>query len=292
MAMAGCVSMVLAGCGQAKAGTALPQGEDAAAYVSAKFDSTLNQLSSKMQSGDAVKTTLLTRFFIAGKGIDGTLSTAQSGTGQASITHNDSNKNLNDRLDFLHPAGSPADYVLLGPLYNSLEPTPWVSMPHLAGDYGPCITGDTYHMACKMLGAVARATKKGQAVKSAKHLADGTVVLQADVSLQDFQDAQVVVIPQAVLDKTADQVHQQLIHATITITPQGTLQQIEMVAKFPSTDKAGKDSPFDIDYHFQIVGPATPADIPQAPDASQVTVLPDQAAVDEFNARKDKIQGQ
>jgi hypothetical protein len=146
--------------------------------------------------------------------------------------------------------------VLLSALYRSLETTPWVSMPHLSGDFGTCITGQTYHEACKMLNAVVSATKKDQAGRQVRqHLADGTVALQADVTLQTFLDSQIVVASRAVIDRMTDKIRQQPIHSTITISPQGTFQQIEMVAKFP-----------------------TPADIPRAPDASQVTVLPDQAA--------------
>jgi hypothetical protein len=285
------VSVLVASCGQAKAGTALPRGEDAAAYVSAKFESTLEKLSDKMSTHDAVKATLKTRFLIGGQGVNGTDTTAQTGKQEASILHNASNTDLNDRIDYLHPAGSPVDFVLLGPTYSSLAPTPWVSEPHLPGDYGPCVTGDTYHTACKMLNAVVTATKKNQAVKYAKQLADGSVVLQADVTVQAFLDAEVIAIPQDTRSKMTDQMLQQLLHSTITIDPQGKLHEVDMTAKFTSKTQTGKDVAFDIDYNFQITGPATPADIPQAPGASQVTVLPDQNAVDDFNARKDKIQG-
>jgi hypothetical protein len=285
-----CTSVLLAGCGQAKAGTALPRGEDAAAYVSAKFESTLEKLSDKMSTHDAVKTTVKTRFLISGQGIDATTTTAQTGKQDASILHNASNTDLNDRIDYLHPAGGPVDYVLLGPAYSSLAPTPWVSEPHLPGDFGACVSSGTYHTACKMLNAVVTTTKKNQAVKYAKQLTDGSVTLQADITLQTFLDTKVVDIDQGDINKMTAQMLQQPLHTTITIDPQGKLRGIDMAAKFDSKTKTGKDISFDINYNFQITGVATPADIPQAPDAGQVTVLPDQTAVDDFNARKDKIQ--
>lgn len=284
-----CTSALLAACGQAKAGTALPRGEDAATYVTAKFESTLEKSSEKLDGHASLKTSVRSKFLISGQGIDTTHLATQTGSPRGTLSQNRSNTDLNDQIDYLQPAGSPVEYVLLGPAYTSLAPTPWVSMAGTAGDFGAC-SSVIYLTACKMINAVVGATKKGAAVRSAKRLADGTTVLQADITLQNFLDFRILILTADTVAKMTPDMLQQKIHSSITFDPQSTLQRIEMSAQFSSKTKSGKDAAFDIEYLFQVTGPATPADIPIAPNASQVTALPDQAAVDDFNARKDKIQ--
>jgi hypothetical protein len=284
-----CTTALLAACGQPKAGTALPRGEDAATYVTAKFESTLEKSSEKLDSHASLKTSVQSKFLIGGQGADATHLATQAGNPLGTLSQNHSNTDLNDRIDYLQPAGSPVEYVLLGPAYASLEPTPWVSMPAITGNFGACSTL-IYLTACKMINAVVGATKKGAAVRSAKRLTDGTTVLQADITLQNFLDFRIIVADAETTAKMTPDMLQQQIHSSITFDTQAALQRIEMSAKFSSKTKSGKDVDFDIKYAFQVIGPATSADIPNPPDASQVTALTSQAAVDDFNARKDKIQ--
>ncbi|MDI5979461.1 hypothetical protein [Amycolatopsis magusensis] len=292
LAASAVATLALTGCAQGRAGTPIPDGDDAAAYVSAKFTDTLEKLHDDFQAMKPRKSTMNESFLINGEGIDSTIETVQAGKPIGELVRNHSNKDLNDFIDNLYPAGTTTKYSLLGPMYASLAPTPWVGLPSSAttGEFGACSTG-TYIVACKMLNAVVRATKDDRAARSAKRTEDGSVIIEVDLTLRRFVEFKIEVFSDEIIGKFTDEMMNTPIATRVEVSPQQTMRSIGMTGTFAGKSRSGKDVRIDIQYDYRITEGATEKDLPPIPDASQVTMLPDEAAVADFNRRKDEIQG-
>jgi hypothetical protein len=285
-ALLACVGLLAAGCGSAKAGTAVPNGEDAAAYVSAKFANTLKSLSDQFNGTDDRKSALDTVARFDARTMNSTITGIQLGHPPARLSKNHSNLDSNEYLDTLHPANSPVQYMLLGPVYASLAPTHWVSMPYTAGDLSECFWGGAQDV-CKMLGAVADSLDQGHAAKSANSKADGSLELTADVTLGAFIDNRVIVFPSSILDQITTAMKAQTLQAQIMLDPKGKLTEIRMTGTIN-----GDGHQLEINEHYYLEGTPTQSDLPNVPDPADVTVLPDSAAVSDFYARMGAIQGE
>lgn len=277
---------LLGGCGSARAGSPVPNGEDAATYVSAKFDDTLNALSDQFNANDTRKTRLDQLVVFDERRLNATISAVQLGHPPARLSRNHSNLDSNEYLDVYHPANSPVEYTLLGPVYASLAPTPWVQMPYTSGQYNECYW-EGAQTVCKMLGAVQDSVAAGRAAKSASSRPDGSVELIAEVTLTAFIDNDVVTFPAAIASQLTPEMKAQTLRTRVALDPRGKLTEIEMTGKIP-----GNGHQLEIDYHYRLDGTPTEADLPKIPDPSQVTVLADSAAVSDFYARLGDIQGQ
>lgn len=277
---------LLAGCGSAKAGTPVPDGEDAAAYVSAKFDETLNKLSDQFSANETRKTRLDQVVRFDERRLNATISAVQLGHPPARLSRNHSNLDSNEYLDVYHPANSPVEYMLLGPVYASLAPTPWVQMPYTSGQYNECYW-EGAQTVCKMLGAVQDSVEGGHGAKSANSKPDGSVELMAEVTLTAFIDNDVVTFPAAISSELTAEMKAQTLQTRVVLDPRGKLTEIEMTGKI-----TGNGHELEIDYHYRLDGTPSEVDLPKIPDPSQVTVLADSAAVSDFYARMDDIQGQ
>lgn len=282
-ALLACVAFAATACAGARAGTAVPNGAEAAQYVSAKFSSTLDKLGDQFNGTDTRKSTLDTFARFDQKKINSTVTGIQLGRPPARVSKNHSNLDSNEYLDAYHPANSPVEYMLLGPVYASLAPTHWVSMPYTAGDLSECFWAGSQGT-CKMLGAVQDSVEQGHA-KTAKSSPDGGVELTADVTVNAFLDNRVVVFPQSILDQIGSQMKAQLFQARIVIDGKGKLTEISL----GGTVK-GDGHELEINQHYLVGPPPTENDLPKVPDPAEVTVLPDSAAVDDFYARMGQIQ--
>lgn len=280
-----CVALLTAACGSAKAGTAVPNGEEAATYVSNKFSDTLKHLSDQFGANDSRKTTLDIFARFDDKKINSTHSAVQLGHPPARLSKNHSNLDSNEFLDSFHPANSPVEYLLLGPVYSSLAPTPWVSMPYTAGDLSECFWGGAQDV-CKMLGAVSDSVEQGKAAKAANSKADGSLELTADVTLAAFLDNRVVVFPDSILNQISDDMKKRTLQARIALDPHGKLTDLQLNGKI----SAGGHE-VEVQEHYRLDGQPTDNDLPKVPDPSQVTVLADSAAVTDFYARMGELQG-
>lgn len=282
------VATPVAGCSTAKAGTALPRGEDAAAYVSARCADTLDKLQQDFNSKKPRKSTLNKLFRINDQRVDSTITTVTVGDPPSQLVRNHSNVNLNEYSDYPTLSGQVVECQLLGPLFAGLAPTPWVALPHDPGGYGACTTG-TYIVACKMTDAMVDATEHAKAAKRAKRLPDGSVEVEVDISLRTFLEHRIVAFTDEVVAQMSDDMLNTRIACRITLTPEQALKQIEMNSTFATKNKKGKDLQGEIRFRYRTAEGATPADIPAPPDPSQVAVISDPAAVADFRARKQKI---
>ncbi|GHF88354.1 hypothetical protein FNH07_35445 [Amycolatopsis bartoniae] len=278
------VMLLVSACSSAKAGTPVPNGAEAAAYVSAKFSATLDKLGDRFNGVDSRKSVLDTFARFDNRKINSTVTAVQLGRPPARLAKNHSNLDSNEYLDSYHPANSPVEYLLLGPVYASLAPTHWVSMPYTAGDLNECFWAGTQDV-CKMLGAVSDSVDQGRA-KTASSKADGGVELTADVTLDAYLTNRVVVFPQDILDQIGADMKTKTLQARIVLDPAGKLTEIELGGTI-----SGGGHELELRSHYRLDGTPTENDLPKIPDPSDVTVLADSAAVSDFYARMGEIQG-
>ncbi|GAB3580767.1 hypothetical protein GCM10027445_51630 [Amycolatopsis endophytica] len=285
LATAGLLATTLTACGSAVAGTPVPNGEDAATYVSAKFDDTLEGLSDQLNQNETRKTRTDTVVRFDEKRINQTISAVQLGHPPARLSRNHSNIRSDEYLDSFHPADSPVEYLQLGPLYAGLAPTPWVQMPYTAGQYNECYW-EGMQSVCKLLGSMQTAVEAGRAMQSANSKPDGSLELVANVSLSAFIEQDVVTFPATIENEFTADMKAQTFRTRVTLDPRGKLTEIQMQGKI-----TGNGHELEVDIHYRLDGTPSENDLPKVPDPSQVTVLSNSAAVNDFYARMGEIQG-
>lgn len=283
----GAVLALTTACGQARAGNAVPKGDDAVAYVGTKFETAMNKLQDTIGNQRDVTSESGAYFRFDEKYVRGTISSARTGSPESRVSRNRSQKNPDESLDWYTPADGAVEYVYLGPAYKSLAPTPWVSMPKPeSGLTVPCAWSGII-TACKMADAVAisyNADKK--TVKGAKSLPENKIELTANVSFGAFLERKVEILPKSFTDAITDEMRKAPIPTTIVLNADGSLQQMAMEAKIE-----GNGHKIELRYDFRFTGKASPQDMPRLPDASQITALPDKAAKDDFYRRLGELNG-
>lgn len=278
----GAVLALCAACGQAKAGRALPDGDQAATYVSAKFQKAMEAMDETLGKQRNTTTSFDTYFRIDDKWAHNTVTASRQGTPESKITRNKSVKKPDQYQNTYSPAKDPLDYVEIGPGFKDAAPTSWVSMPKakitVSCGWGGIIS------ACHMTQAVARAyNANNKVVTKAKSLPGGKTELTADVTLGAFLDAKVEQLPSSLSALISDEMRKEVVPTKVVINADNTLDQIVMDAKI---DKSGHH--VELHEEFHVTGAASPNDFPALPDPSQITPLPDKAAVDAFY---DKLSG-
>jgi hypothetical protein len=283
----GAVLALATACGQAKAGTALPKGDDAADYVGAKFEQVMDKLGDAIVDTRDVKNSLDAYFRFDDKYIHSTITSARTGSPESRVSRNRSVKNPDEILDTFTPGEGNVEYVYLGPAYKSLASTAWVSMPKPeAGLTLPCVWEGTLS-ACKMADAAVTAYKADKrVVRGAKSLGEGKTALTVNVPFDSFLKNRVEVLPQKLLDQVGPELKKAVIPTTITLDADQSLISFVMDAKFE-----GDGHKLELKYDFRFTGKATAQDLPKIPDAAEVTVLPDEAAKRDFYDRLAKVQG-
>lgn len=270
------VGVLVSGCATAKVGTGIPDGAEAAEYVSAKFSNTLTTLSNDMTGNEPRKSRLDWFGRIDDKDASVNVTAVQLGSPPSRFVDESTNDESGLPLDYFHPAGSSVRYVRLGPQTRSLAPTPWVSMPYTGHNLGACFWVG-YGRVCSMLNAVAAAAEHGNAAKQAASLPDGSTELQAEVTLRDFFDNEAIPFPDDLVNTLPEEMKNETLGTRIVLTPQGELELIEMNGLVKASGHE-----VEIRMRYEVLEPPTERDLPQVPDESQVTPLPDEAAVDDF----------
>ena len=279
--------LLAAACGQARAGTALPNGDAAADYVGAKFEQVMTKLEDNIVSARDVSNAIDVYFKFDDQWISATTTSSRTGSPESRVSRHHSLKHPDEFLDTFFPADGTVEYTYLGPAYKDLAPTPWVSMPKPeAGLNLPC-NWEGVLPACKMADAAYESYKADKrAVRGAKSLGGGKTALTVNVPFSKFLDNRVEVLPQKLLDEVGPELKKSVIPTTITLNPDGSLVSFAMDAKLD-----GDGHKLEIRYGFRFTGKATAQDLPKVPDAAEVTVLPDKAAVDDFYRRLGEKQG-
>jgi len=276
------------GCGQAKAGTALPKGDDAADYVGAKFEQVIGKLGKSITDTRDVTNSLDAYFKFDDKWIHSVVTSARAGSPENRAVRHRSLKNPDEIIDTYTPADGAVEYTYLGPVYvqKGVSPTAWVSMPKSEAGVPACAWGGVL-TPCRMAeSTVAAYEADKRAVRGAKSLGDGKTALTVDVPFDVFVKKRVEILPQSLVDQIGPELKKAAVPATITLNPDGSLVSFVMEAKF-----TGDGHQLDLKYEFRFTGKASLQDMPKLPDASQITVLPDRAAMDDFYRRLGEAQG-
>ncbi|GAA4540419.1 hypothetical protein [Amycolatopsis samaneae] len=283
----GAVLVLATACGQARAGTALPKGDDAAAYVGGKFEAAMNKLQDVIDNQRDVTTSSDNYFRFDEKYAHSLITAARTGSPESRVVHNRSQKNPDDVLDTFTPADGPVEYMYLGPAFKAAAPTSWVSMAKSeVGQQLKCGFAGVY-TACKMADAVAMsANADKKTVKGAKVGRDGKTELTADVTFDAFLTRPVEQLPESIKSQITPELRKAVIPTKILLNPDGTLDQIVMEAKFE-----GSGHKVELRYDFRFTGKASAQDLPKLPDPAQVTALPDRAAKDALWAKIAEARG-
>ncbi|WP_206787677.1 hypothetical protein [Amycolatopsis sp. MtRt-6] len=287
--MGALLALVVSACGQAKAGTALPKGDDAADYVGAKFEQVIGKLSDAITDSRDVTNSLDAYFKFDDKWIHSTVTSARTGSPESRAVRHRSQKNPDEIIDTYTPADGTVEYTYLGPVYvqKGVSPTAWVSMPKPEGGLVvPCAWGGVL-TPCRMADSTVAAYKADKrAVRGAKSLGDGKTALTVNVPFGVFVEKRVEILPASLTSQIGPELKKAAVPATITLNPDGSLGSFVMEAKF-----AGDGHQLELKYDFRFTGKASRQDMPKLPDASQITVLPDRAAMDDFYRRLGEAQG-
>ncbi|MBK1784000.1 hypothetical protein JHE00_06615 [Prauserella sp. ASG 168] len=280
----GAVLLLTASCAAGgREGTAIPDGDAAAEYVTAKFSTTLERLDEDLSANEPRQSTHRSYTRIDDKKSDNTVTAIQVGSPPSRLFKNHSNRDSADYRDYYHPAGSDVEYTLLGPVYADLAPTTWVSIPYDNAGYGVCFWGG-YTAVCRMLSTVQSSLENGNAAKQAKSLRDGSVELTAEVTLRDFLEERVVILPDWALEPISEEMRDEVIETRIKLDPEGRLKEIEMNGLI-----SGGGHEIEIKEHYQVLEPPTEESLPTIPPDDQVTALKTDAQVDEFYDRMNEI---
>jgi hypothetical protein len=285
----GALLTLVSACGQAKAGTALPKGDDAADYVGGKFEQVIGKLGDAITDTRDVTNSLDAYFKFDDKWVHSTVTSARAGSPESRVVRHRSLKNPDEIIDTYTPADGTVEYTYLGPVYvqHGVSPTAWVSMPKPeAGLIVPCAWGGVL-TPCRMADSTVHAYEADKrAVRGAKSLGEGKTALTVNVPFEIFVKNRVEILPSSITDRIGPELNKAAVPATITLNPDGSLASFAMEAKF-----AGDGHQVELKYEFRFTGKASLQDMPKVPDAGQITVLPDRAAMDEFYRRLGEAQG-
>ncbi|MFC4001516.1 hypothetical protein ACFS2C_00265 [Prauserella oleivorans] len=279
----GVVLVLVAGCAGGREGTALPDGDEAARYVSEKFSTALERLTNDISDNEPRHSTLRSYTRVDDKKSDNTITSIQVGSPPARLWKNHSNRDSGDYRDYYHPAGSDVEYTRLGPRYASLARTEWVSMPYQQTSSDICYWGG-YLTVCRMLHTVTRSLDDRDAAKQARSLKDGSVELTAEVTLDEFLNQRVVILPDWVRAKITPAMLEGIIDTTIRLDPDGKLTEIRMKGLVKADGHE-----FEVDNHYRLEETPTEDDLPKVPEPRDVTALTTDAQIDDFYRRMGEI---
>ncbi|MEU3273635.1 hypothetical protein ABZ639_22585 [Saccharomonospora sp. NPDC006951] len=283
LAVLGALLLLVTACAPGRSGTAIPDDDAAAAYVSDKFKATLDRLSDDLGETEPRRSTHRSFTRIDEKKADSTITAIQVGSPPSRLYKNHSNRDSSDYRDYFHPAGSDVEYTYLGPVYKSLAPTPWVSQPYKSAGYDICFWGG-YTMVCRMLDTISSSLKNGHAAKQAKSFQDGSIELTAEVTLREFLKQRVVILPDWVLAQITEEMQNGIIEAKVKLDPDGKLKEIRMNGLIKADGHE-----FEVKEHYQVLDPPTEEDLPKVPPKDQVTALTTDAEIDDYYNRMGEI---
>ncbi|WP_024876297.1 hypothetical protein [Saccharomonospora piscinae] len=268
--------VLIAGCSAGRVGKPIPDGDEVAQYVGGKFTATLERLDDDLGNTEPRKSRLRSFMRVGELKTDTTVTAIQLGNPADRLYKNHSNRDSADYRDYFLPAGSDVEYVLLGPDYAELAPTPWVSMPDKSEGLDICFWGG-YLTVCKIFSAVTRSMQDNSVDKTAKSLADGSTELTTGVSLRVFLEERIVVIPDWLVDEIGEPLLDKMVDTRILLSPEGELKEIEMTGLL---SEGGNE--VEIKQHYEVLEAPTEHEIPSVPPDDEVTALTTDAEVDEF----------
>lgn len=279
--LAGC--LLVTSCTTEITGNGTADDTEAAKYVSKKFGDTLQNLSGSLHGEQPHKVRLQWQGRVDDSDSGATVNTVKVGSPPSYDVTEQSIKDSDDTLETYHPAGSKVQYVRLGPRYESLAPTPWVSMPYEAWGSPQC-GKKGYQMFCRMVNSIADATEKHDAAKEATTRSDGATELVAGVTLRDILAYEIISFPDDLLEVISDSMKNEQVSATVRLDPDGDPASVAM-----NGTVSGDEHEVEIHVKFEVLGSAAKDDMPEKPAKDDLTKLKDQDDVDDFYERMSNL---
>ena len=190
-------------------------------------------------------------------------------------------------LDYIHISGQKLDYLLLGILFKSVEPTPWVSYPTIydgAEDHSGNCRLPGYMQICTIINAIVHTRDvEHTLLRKVEDDGAGGFKMTTGVSIATILDTGVIgyTIPMA-LSFTYDE-RRVLLPTEIDVDAQNRVTHLEING---ALDANGTKRPaVAIQFGLTITFDVKAADIPALPTAIDVTALPDRAAREAMYAK-------
>jgi hypothetical protein len=177
------------------------------------------------------------------------------------------------------PPGSKVDFIKLDADHAFMAPTPWVSVPSIYADgFETCILLTAW-AACNVdtsIGQTALDVPDEQP-SEARATDDGFEVTTGAL-LGVMLDEGIVSVPEDQRDALTERMRKTVVPVTIRLDH--AMEFTGLVVRGTVTD--GDAPKLEIQLEYEVLGEAAESDIPDAPDAAEVTAITGQAALDAF----------
>ncbi|MFI7678824.1 hypothetical protein [Actinophytocola sp. NPDC049390] len=177
------------------------------------------------------------------------------------------------------PPGSKVDYIELDSDHASLAPTPWVSVPStFAEGFDTCFLLTAW-AACNVDASIGQTSLDApdEQPSEARATEDGFEVTTGAL-LGVMLGEGIVSVPEDKRDGLTERMLNTVVPVTIRLDR--SMEFTGFVVRGTVTD--GDATRLEIQLEYEVLGEAEESDIPDAPEAAEVTAITDQAAVDEF----------
>lgn len=177
------------------------------------------------------------------------------------------------------PPGSKVDYIELDEDHASLAPTPWVSVPStFAEGFDTCFLLTAW-AACNVDASIGQTTLDApdEQPSEARATEDGFEVTTGAL-LGVMLEEGIVSVPEDQRDGLTERMLNTVVPVTIRLNH--SMEFTGFVVRGTVSD--GDATRLEIQLEYEVLGEAKESDIPDAPAATDVTAITDDAAVDEF----------
>ncbi len=184
-----------------------------------------------------------------------------------------------DWSETLTPPESKVDFVKLDKDHAFLAPTPWVSVPSLFADgFATCYLLTAW-VACRLDEAIGQTDLDApeEQPNEARATEDGFEVVTGAL-LGEMLDGGFISIPEEERDGLTQPMLATVVPVTFKLNHDMEFTGFEIRATVSDADA----TPLELQIGYEVLGEASEDDVPETPAATEVTVIPDQAAADAF----------
>ncbi len=184
-----------------------------------------------------------------------------------------------DWSETVWPPNSKVDYIKLDQDHEFLAPTPWVTVPSLWADgFDTCFLLTAW-VACHLDKAIGQTKLDAgdRQPSDARNTDDGFEVTTGAL-LKVMMDEGFISIPEDKRDGLTDPMLDTVVPVVMSFDKDMNFTGFEI----RDTVADGSATPLELQLEYEVIGEATKDDIPDVPDASQITAITDKAAADQF----------
>ena len=184
-----------------------------------------------------------------------------------------------DWSETLWPSKSQVDYVKLDSDHAFLAPTPWVTVPSLYADGLDSCFVITAWVACHLDKAIGQTKLDAPDEQPSEARAtDGGFEVTTGALLGVMVDEGFISIPEDKRDGITDPMLNTVVPVVLRFDENMDFTGFEI--RDSITD--GDETPLELQIEYEVIGKATRDDIPDEPEAAEITAITDKAAADAF----------